>query len=451
MNCPNSMDLIIQHIAQLVTLADPSQNPSPKVFGEGQGRGQKPRAGKAMSNLGIIEDGLVAVHDGKITAVGKTSELKPKLKLRPDTKVIDAENQVVMPGFVDCHTHLVYGGSREEEFEQRVCGATYQEIAARGGGIRSTVKATRAASKPELHQAALQRLSRMLLWGTTTAEAKSGYGLSTDSEIKILEVIRDLGKTQPIELVPTFMGAHEFPEEYRTSTSLGSRGEIDREGYVRLICEEMLPQVKEQGLAEFCDVFCDQGVFTPAEAEKILETASNLGLIPKIHADELSSAGAAEIAAKVRAISAEHLLHPSRAGLELMKDAGTIAVLLPGTSLTLKKQYAPARKMIELGIPVAVASDHNPGSCTIETMPLVIGLACLNLGLSPAEAICAATYNAACAVDRGDRIGSIESGKQADLLVLDIPNYRYLPYHFGVNYVTTVVKNGRIVVGGTTK
>lgn len=424
------MDLIIQHIAQLVTLAGP----------------KGPRSGAAMAELGIIEDGLVAVRDGKVHAAGKTAELKPRLSLRSDTKVIDAENQVVMPGFVDCHTHLVYGGSREEEFEQRACGASYQEIAARGGGIRSTVKATRAAAKPELHQAALKRLSRMLLWGTTTAEAKSGYGLSTECEIKILEVVRDLAKTQPIELIPTFMGAHEFPEEYRRPNAEGG-SEIDREGYVKLVCEEMIPQVKELGLAEFCDVFCDQGVFTPAEAEKILETASNHGLIPKIHADELAAAGAAEVAGKVRAISAEHLLHPSQAGLELMKEAGTIAVLLPGTSLTLKKQYAPARKMIEMGVPVAIATDHNPGSCTIETMPLVIGLACLNLGLTPAEAICAATYNAACAVDRGDRIGSIEPGKQADLIILDVPNYRYLPYHFGVNYVTAVVKQGKIVVG----
>jgi imidazolonepropionase len=435
------MDLIIQHIAQLLTLADLS--PSLPAAGREKGRG---RTGAAMSDLGIIEDGLVAMRDGKIFAVGKTAELKPKLSLRPDTHVIDAENQVVMPGFVDCHTHLVYGGSREEEFEQRAGGASYQEIAARGGGIRSTVKATRAATKPELHQAALKRLSRMLLWGTTTAEVKSGYGLSTESELKMLEVVRDLSKTQPIELVPTFMGAHEFPEEYRRLNTEGG-SEIDREGYIRLICEEMIPQVKELGLAEFCDVFCDEGVFTPAEAEKILETASNHDLVPKIHADELAQVGAAEVAGKVRAISAEHLLHPSHAGLELMREAGTIAVLLPGTSLTLKKQYAPARRMIEMGIPVAIATDHNPGSCTIETMPLVIGLACLNLGLTPAEAICAATYNAACAVDRGDRIGSIAAGRQADLIVLDIPNYRYLPYHFGVNYVTTVVKKGKIVVG----
>ena len=222
-----------------------------------------------MSELGIIEDGLVAMRDGKITAVGKTSELKSKVSLRSDTKVIDAEEQVVMPGFVDCHTHLVYAGSREAEFEMRACGATYQEIAAKGGGIRSTVKATRAATKPELHQAALARLSRMLLWGTTTAEVKSGYGLSTESEIKILEVIRDLNSTQQIELAPTFMGAHEFPEEYRRQNTEG-RNEIDREGYVKLICEEMIPQVEELKLAEFCDVFCDQGVFTPAEAEKIL-------------------------------------------------------------------------------------------------------------------------------------------------------------------------------------
>ena len=440
------MDLIIQHIAQLVTLAGPAQNPSPKAFGEGQGRGQKPRAGKAMSDLGIIEDGLVAMRDGIITAVGKTSELKPTVSMRHDTKVIDAEEQVVMPGFVDCHTHLVYAGSREAEFEMRACGATYQEIAAKGGGIRSTVRATRAATKPELHQSALQRLSRMLLWGTTTAEAKSGYGLSTESEIKILEVIRDLGRTQPVELVPTFMGAHEFPEEFR-KTKAEYKNEIDREGYIKLICEEMIPQVVEQKLAEFCDVFCDQGVFTPAEAERILEAGANYELISKIHADELAQVGAAEVAGKVHAISAEHLLYPSQSGLELMRDAGTIAVLLPGTSLTLKKQYAPARKMVDMGIPVAIATDHNPGTCTIEAMPMVIGLACLNLGLTPAEALCAATYNAACAVDRCDKIGSVEVGKQADLLILDIPNYRYLPYHFGVNYIATVVKQGKIVVG----
>ena len=438
------MDLIIQHIAQLVTLADPA--PSLPAAGREKGRG---RSGQAMSELGIIEDGLVAMRDGKITAVGKTAELKSKVSLRPDTKVIDAEGQVVMPGFVDCHTHLVYAGSREAEFEMRACGATYQEIAAKGGGIRSTVRATRAATKPQLHQGALQRLSRMLLWGTTTAEVKSGYGLSTESEIKILEVIRDLNNTQQIELAPTFMGAHEFPTEFRQKPRPGASDPamFDREGYVDLLCDEMIPQVRELGLAEFCDVFCDQGVFTPAEAERILETGANHGLASKIHADELAQVGAAEVAAKVHAISAEHLLYPSQTGLELMRDAGTIAVLLPGTSLTLKKQYAPARRMVEMGIPVAIATDHNPGTCTIEAMPMVIGLACLNLGLTPAEAICAATYNAACALERGEMIGSIEPGKQADLLVLDIPNYRYLPYHFGVNYVKTVIKKGKIVVG----
>jgi imidazolonepropionase len=394
-----------------------------------------------MSELGIIEDGLVAIEDDKIVAVGKTSELKPKLKFLPHTKVIDAQNQVVMPGFVDCHTHLVYGGSREDEFEMRASGATYQEIAAQGGGIRSTVKATRKASKEVLKRDAMKRLDRMLMWGTTTVEAKSGYGLETKSEIKQLEVIKELNDLQAVEVVPTFMGAHEFPEEFR------DQGTIDREGYVKLICEEMIPKVAEVKLAEFCDVFCDQGVFTPDEAIKILETASNYGMYPKIHADELASVGAAEVAGKVHAVSAEHLLYPSQTGLELMKQAGTIAVLLPGTSLTIKKNYAPARKMIEMGIPVALATDVNPGSCTIENMPFIIGLACLYLGMTPAEAICAATYNAACAVKRGDKIGSIEEGKQADLLIMDIPNYRYIPYHYAVNYVKTVVKKGRIVVG----
>ncbi len=438
------MHLIIQHIGQLVTLS-----PSPNALGEGRGEVKplgKARVGLAMSELGIIEDGLVAIENGNIVAVGKTSELKPKLKLLPHTKVIDAGNQVVMPGFVDCHTHLVYGGSRENEFEMRVSGITYQEIAAKGGGIRSTVKATRLASREVLKRDALKRLDRMLMWGTTTVESKSGYGLETKSEIKQLEVIKDLNDLQAIEVVPTFMGAHEFPEEFRGTGDSG-QGTVDRDGYVKLICEEMIPKVAEAALAEFCDVFCDQGVFTPEEAIKILETASNFGMIPKIHADELASVGAAEVAGKVKAISAEHLLYPSQAGLELMKAAGTIAVLLPGTSLTIKKNYAPARKMIEMGIPVALATDLNPGSCTIENMPFIIGLACLYLGLTPAEAICAATYNAACAIKRGDRIGSIEEGKQADLLIMDIPNYRYIPYHYAVNYVKTVVKKGRIVVG----
>ncbi len=406
----------------------------------------RPRSGPAQSDLGIIEDGLVAVEGGKIVEVGRTSELKPRLKLSHDTKVIDAGNMVAMPGFVDCHTHLVYGGSREEEFELRAQGMSYIDIAARGGGIRSTVRSTRAASKEDLTRAALKRLDRMLMWGTTTVEAKSGYGLTTESEIKILEVIKDINDRQVIEVVPTFMGAHEFPDEVRNLKSEG-RNEFPREGYVRQLCEEMIPLVAERKLAEFCDVFCDQGVFTPDEAEMILKTAANYDIIPKIHADELAPAGAAEVAGRVRAISAEHLLHPSREGLELMKQAGTVAVLLPGTSLTLKKQYAPARRMVEMGIPVALATDHNPGTCTLEAMPMVIGLACLYLGLTPAEAICGATYNAACAIGRGDRLGSIEKGKQADIILLDIPNYRYLPYHFGVNYVRTVVKNGRIVVG----
>ncbi|MDP2806900.1 MAG: imidazolonepropionase [bacterium] len=410
-----------------------------------------------MSDLGIIEDGLVAIENDKIVAVGKTSDLKPMLKLLPHTKVIDAGNQVVMPGFVDCHTHLVYGGSREDEFEMRASGVSYQEIAAKGGGIRSTVKATRLASREVLKRDAMKRLNRMLLWGTTTIESKSGYGLETKTEIKQLEINRDLNGLQPIEVVSTFMGAHEFPEEFRNQKAAlrsavadsGQENEngIDRAGYVQLICEEMIPNIAEQKLAEFCDVFCDQGVFTPEEALKILETASNFGLYPKIHADELASVGAAEVAGKVKAISAEHLLYPSQTGLELMKQAGTIAVLLPGTSLTIKKNYAPARRMIEMGIPVALATDHNPGSCTIENMPFIIGLACLYLGLTPAEAICAATYNAACALNRGDRIGSIETGKQADILIMDIPNYRYIPYHYGVNYVKTVIKQGKIVIG----
>ncbi|MEW6687016.1 MAG: imidazolonepropionase [Candidatus Edwardsbacteria bacterium] len=392
---------------------------------------------KVTEELGIIEDGAIAIKGEEIVAVGKTDEVRDKVEIDSEkTQIIEASGKVVMPGFIDCHTHLVYAGSREYEFEMRLKGVSYEEIAAKGGGIKATVRATREASKEELSNLAKSRLERMLLWGTTTVEGKSGYGLSLDSEIKLLETIASLNKNQPVELVPTFLGGHEVPDEFQNN----------RKAYIRLLTEKMIPVVAEKELAEFCDVFCEQGVFTVEESEEILKAGENAGLKAKIHADELTPSGGAELAGRMHAVSADHLIYPSESGLQLMRDNGTVAVLLPGTSMTLRKPYAPARKMIEMGLTVAIATDHNPGTCTLEAMPIVIGLACLKLEMTPAEAIRAATINAACALDRQDKIGSLEPQKQADITILNIPHYRYLPYHFGVNYVDTVIKKGKVVI-----
>jgi imidazolonepropionase len=275
----------------------------------------------------------------------------------------------------------------------------------------------------------------MLRWGTTTVEAKSGYGLSAQSEVKILEIIRELDRTHPVDLVPTFLGAHDYPEEFAS----------DHDGYLRVLTEVMIPLVANAGLAEFCDVFCDQGFFSAEESEQVLACGSKLGLRPKLHADELTSAGGAELAGRIGAVSADHVLHPSEEGLAAMRARAVVAVLLPGTSLSLRSgRYAPARRMIEMGIPVALGTDLNPGTCTIESLPLIIGLSCLQMGLTPAEAITASTINAAWAVGRGDRIGSLEPGKQADVLVLDVPNYRMIAYQFSVAHTELVIKRGTV-------
>ncbi|MBI4550889.1 MAG: imidazolonepropionase [Candidatus Latescibacteria bacterium] len=391
-----------------------------------------PRAGPGMAELGLIEDGGVAVRAGRILAAGPSADLRSRFEA---PVVIQAAGKVVMPGLVDPHTHLVFAGSRENEFELRLAGISYQEIARRGGGILSTVRATRAASREALIEQARARLDRMLRWGTTTVEAKSGYGLSTADELKQLDVAKALNDEGPVTIVSTFMGAHEVPAEHRT----------DRRRYLDGLIAETIPRVAEAGLAVFNDVFCETGVFTPDESRAILEAGVRCGLRPKVHADELSSCGGGELAGQVGAISADHLVHPSDAGLDALRQHGVMAVLLPGTSFCLRSRYAPARRMIEMGIPVALATDLNPGSCPIEAMPIIIGLACLNLGLTPAEALTAATVNAACAIGLGDRIGRLSAGLEADLLILDLPDYRGIPYYFGRNPVETVVKAGRIV------
>lgn len=416
------IDLLIRDADQVVTVP---------------GQAGKPKVGPQMGEVGVIPGGAVAIQGERIIAVGPTAEVMAGVDMSPACRVIDARSCTVVPGFVDPHTHLIYAGSREDEFALRLRGATYREIMEQGGGIMSTVRATRAASYDALYTAGRQRLDQILELGTTTVEVKSGYGLSPESEILSLRVTRDLGATHPVEVVPTFLGAHSVPAEYKQ----------DRATYLNLIINQMIPMVAAQGLAVFADVFCEEGVFSIQESRRILERAREFGLALKLHADELVPFGGAELAAELGAVSADHLIHASDAGLEAMARAGVTAVVLPGTSFFLGgRHHARARRMIELGVPMALATDHNPGTCTAQSIPLVMAMGCVQMGLSPEEALTAATYNAACAVGRGADIGSIEPDKQADLVLLEAPNYRHLVYRLGINLVRTVIKKGRVVV-----
>jgi len=390
----------------------------------------------SQGELKIIEDGAVACHQGKIVASGAGSEVLSQIELAPEATIIDATGKVVAPGFVDPHTHPVFFGSREQEFEMRIQGKSYREIAEAGGGIRFSVRQLRSASKQQLIDHAIPYLDRFIQYGTTTIEAKSGYGLSMEDEIKSLEVIQELNRIHPIDLIPTFLGAHEIPDEYRNR----------RQDYIDLIINEMIPRVAEQKLAEFCDVFCEDHVFNLRESEKILATAQDYGLKSKIHADQLTASGGAELAARLGAISADHLDYITRQGIEQLQAAGTTPVLLPGAVFFLGlTRYAPARQMIDAGLPVAIATDFNPGSCMTESMPLMMTLACINMKMRPDEVWLAATAQAARSVFRAGMLGSLQLGAKADIVIWNIPNYKYLPYHFGVNLVNRVIKNGSTV------
>jgi imidazolonepropionase len=414
-------DLIIEGAAELLTLT---------------GAGYRPRRGEEMGDLGIIQRGALAARRGKIVWVGPTADLTTSVRPMAFCKLIDAYGKTVMPGLVDPHTHLVFAGSRENEFVMRIQERTYLEIAAAGGGITATVAATRQASKAELTFAARRSLNRMLPLGTTTVEAKSGYGLDLETEIRILEVIQGLDQDDPITVVPTFMGAHEIPLEFRQ----------DPEAYVDLVITRMIPAVAERKLARFCDVFCETGVFSVPQTERIFRAAQAAGMETRVHADELTDLGGAAMAARMKARTADHLVYANDDGIRAMAQAGVIAVLLPGTAYFLHMQrYARARDMIAAGVPVALATDFNPGSCMTESMPLIMNMACTQMRMLPAEAITAATINAAWAVGEQDRIGTLEVGKQADILVLDAPNHEHLCYHFGVNLVERVVKDGKVV------
>jgi imidazolonepropionase len=409
--------LILRNAAQLVTVSS---------------GGERVKRGAALQQIGVSADGALVVRDGRIEWVGPARELPDQAA---GALVVDAAGKTVLPGFIDSHTHLIFAGSRENEFEERLRGDSYLEIAARGGGIEATVRTVRQSSKDELKELARRRLRRFLQFGVTTVEVKSGYGLSLEDELKCLEAIAELDQEGPLELVPTFLGAHAVPGEFA-----GRRAD-----YVRLITREMLPAVAERRLARFCDVFCDQGAFTPAETEEIFSRARELGLALKLHADELSPAGGAELAARFRAVSADHLLCVSDRGIEAMAEAGTVAALLPGTAFFLGLDYAPARRLIERGVPVALASDCNPGTCPTENLPLAGTMACTQMRMLPAEAVAALTLNAAAAIGCSDRLGSLEAGKQADMVLYDVPDYRQILYHFGTSHVDTVIKHGRVV------
>ncbi len=403
---------------QLVTLAGPA----------------RPRVREEMRQLAIIEHGAMLVRDGFIQAVGSQTEIERQMS--DDVSIVDAAGGVVLPGFVDAHTHAVFAGTRVDDYERRIAGESYQQIAAAGGGIRSTVEKTRAATEDDLLEASRRYANWFARCGTTTLEAKSGYGLTTDSELKLLRVIHELG------FVPTFLGAHEIPGEYRDNA----------DAYVELIIEEMLPAVAEQGLAQYCDVFCEQHVFTIQQTRAILTRARDFGLGLRIHVDQLSRNGGAELAAELRTATADHLEQIDTPGIEALARAGVQPVLLPASVFSLGlNRFAPAREMIEAGLAVVIATDFNPGSSPTPSMPFVLSLACTQMRMSPAEAVTAATINPAYTLGLGSTIGSLEPGKRADFVIYDCADYREIPYFAAVELAASVYIAGDVLyarVGG---
>ena len=396
-----------------------------------------PRIKEQMRDIAVIEKGSVLIEGDRIVAVGTYEQLAQEFPSLVDVaKVIDASGKIVMPGLVDCHTHLVHGGTREQEFNMRLNGSTYMDIMNAGGGIHATTKRTRETSFDALYEKTMQHLDVFLKHGVTTVEAKSGYGLDWETEKKQLEVAKKLQDTHAVDVVSTFMGAHAVPHEYK--------GHEDE--FVDVVIREMLPKVAELKLAEFNDVFCEKGVFTPAQSRRILEAGKALGLTPKIHADEIEPYNGAELAAEVGAISAEHLLVASDEGIQNMAKAGTIAVLLPGTAFFLRAPFARGRLMIDEGVPVAISTDFNPGSSPTMSLPFIMNLACMHMGMTLEEVLTATTINAAYALNRGHEIGTLEAGKQADIVLLDVANYKQLQYFYGMNHTHTVIKSGRVVV-----
>lgn len=407
-------DTIIRHAKQLVT-------PS----------GAAPALGDALRRITVIPDGAIAIKEGMILTIGTDAEVMPFQG--PQTRMIDASEYIVLPGFVDCHTHAIFAGTREHEFVRKIEGASYLDILKGGGGILNTVRTTRAADEESLTRIGMDYLNRMTAYGTTTVEIKSGYGLTVEDERKLLRVVDGLRKAHTVDIVSTFLGAHALPPE------------MDRARYVDLVVEEMLPACAS--LATFCDVFCEDGAFTVRESERILRKGLDYGLIPKIHAGEFNPLGGARLAAELDAASADHLDAVTEDEVDAMAAHGTAAVFLPPVNFYLRSErYPDARRFIERGVPVAIATDFNPGSAPTWSMPFTLSLACLYLRMSPAEALTAATLNAACAIRMQDRVGSLEPGKQADIILLRVPSFEAIPYFFAVNPVEMVIKRGETVV-----
>lgn len=414
-------NLLIKNASELVTVS-----------------GFKAKAGKEMADLHMIHDGAVVIEDGTIRMVGQTDEILMQID-ENKYDVIDASGKAVLPGFVDSHTHFVFGGYRAEEFSWRLEGMSYMDIMERGGGIVNTVRATKEASKEELLNEARKRLDSMLSFGVTTVEGKSGYGLDYETEIKQLEVMDELDKEHPVDIVRTFLGAHAVPKEYK--------GREDE--FLDFMIDKVMPEVAERKLTQFCDIFCEKNVFSIEQSRRYLLKAKEMGFRIKFHADEIVQLGGAELAAEIGAVSADHLLQVSDEGIRRMAEAGVVATLLPGTAFSLKESYARARAMIDRGCPVALATDLNPGSCFTESIPLIFSLAVLYMNMTTEEAVTALTLNGAAALGLADQIGSIDVGKKGDLILLEFPSNKYIPYHIGVNTVEKVIKNGRLVVDRT--
>jgi imidazolonepropionase len=410
--------LAILHASQLVTLAG----------------AKRPRVGREMSDVAIVPDGGMLIRDGRIEVVGPSNQIENK---GADAEVIDARGKVVLPGFVDAHTHLVFAGNRLDDFERRARGDTYEQIAKAGGGIWSTVEKTRAASEADLLVQAKKHADWFLRCGTTTVESKSGYGLTIDDELKILRIMRRLNHETPLEIVPTFLGAHAVPRK------------MHADQYVDLVINEMLPRVTSDSLAEFCDVFCEHGYFDIEQSERILSAAKRLGLKLRIHADQLSNSGAAKLAAELKTTTADHLEKTDEQGIAALKSGGVQPVLLPGSVYALASTFYPrAREMIEVGLAIVIATDFNPGSSPTPSMPMILSLACTQMKMSPAEAISASTINPAYSLGRGDQIGSLESGKVANFSIFDCEDYRELAYWFGVPQAHLVYVRGECVALG---
>ncbi len=413
---------LIKNIANLITVS---------------GNGKLFKSGAEMQNIGVLPNSAVLFSD-KFEWIGTNEEANNLLgegKIKPK-KIIDAQNKAIIPGFADSHTHIVFAGNRSQEFARRLRGATYKEIAESGGGIQTTVKATRNATIEELYENGKNIALSALSYGTTSIEIKSGYSLNIEGEIKQLRAIKMLKNDLPMNVVSTFLGAHDFPIEYKDN----------RQKYIDIICNEMIPLVAEEKLAEYCDAFVDEGYYTVEQGEQIFETAKKYGLKIRMHADELADVDAAKLAAKVGAVSADHLLFVSDKNIELMKNAGTVATLLPGTAYFIRMPYAPARKIIDSGCITAIATDCNPGSCFTENMQLILSLSVINMKMTAEEAISASTLNGAYSLNLSDKTGSIEIGKSADFIVIDTESYSDIFYHFGINHVKEVYFKGNKVV-----